>query len=163
MNTFNVILRWNNSHYCPKLLLCIIIHHASDDAIFWYILNMFISDSSFATAGRSSPFSGCRIFLESVASNYKCFSLQHICPKWSLIAHWRMHDIKCLQTWNNHVLSLLEIVRSGIVLITMLNKTEVFITHQKHHSVSILIMPIVYVWEIIFILLVHLLMLLFAS
>lgn len=49
---------------------------------------------------------GRSVFLQSVASTLKCFSLQHICPKWSLIAHWRMHDIKCLQTWNNHVLSL---------------------------------------------------------
>ena len=40
-----------------------------------------------------------RLFLQCVASNLKCFSLQHICPKWSLLAHWRMHDIKCLQTW----------------------------------------------------------------
>ncbi len=56
------------------------------------------------------------VFLQSVASTLKCFSLQHICPKWSLIAHWRMHDIKCLQTWNNHVLSLLEIVCSGICI-----------------------------------------------
>lgn len=39
------------------------------------------------------------LFLQSVASKLKCFSLQHICPKWSLLAHWRMHDIKCLQTW----------------------------------------------------------------
>lgn len=56
------------------------------------------------------------VFLQSVASTLKCFSLQHICPKWSLIAHWRMHDIKCLQTWNNHVLSLLEMVCSGICI-----------------------------------------------
>lgn len=26
----------------------------------------------------------------------KCFSLHHICPRWSPIAHWRMHEIKCL-------------------------------------------------------------------
>lgn len=53
------------------------------------------------------------VFLQSVASTSKCFSLQHIWSKWSLIAHWRMHDIRCLQTWNNHVLSLLEIVCCG--------------------------------------------------
>lgn len=74
---------------------------------------------------------GCRIFLESVASNYKCFSLQHICPKWSFIAHWRMHDIKCLQTWSNHVLSLLEIVRTGIVLITTLEQRPTFLSHTR--------------------------------
>lgn len=56
------------------------------------------------------------VFLQSVASTLKCFILQNICPKWSLIAHWRMHDIKCLQTWNDHVLSLLEIVCSGICI-----------------------------------------------
>lgn len=59
---------------------------------------------------------GCWVFLQNVASTIKCFSLQQMCPKWSLIAHWRMHDIKCLQTWNNHVLSLLEIVCSGICI-----------------------------------------------
>lgn len=59
---------------------------------------------------------GSWVFLQSVASTLKCFSLQHIWSKWSLIAHWRMHDIKCLQTWNNHVLSLLEIVCSGICI-----------------------------------------------
>lgn len=74
------------------------------------------------------------VFLQSVASTLKCFSLQHICPKWSLIAHWRMHDIKCLQTWNNHVLSLLEIVCSGFVFTTMLNKTEVLTNHIRRVS-----------------------------
>lgn len=78
------------------------------------------------------------VFLQSVASTLKCFSLQHICPKWSLIAHWRMHDIKCLQTWNNHVLSLLEIVCSGFVFTTMLNKTEVLTNHIRRVSHSLL-------------------------
>lgn len=71
-------------------------------------------------------------FLQSVASTLKCFSLQHICPKWSLIAHWRMHDIKCLQTWNNHVLSLLEIVCSGICIYHHVEqKLKFFVTHLK--------------------------------
>lgn len=78
---------------------------------------MLTSDPSFATAGGSSPLGwACWVFLQSVASTLKCFSLQHIWSKWSLIAHWRMHDIKCLQTWNNHVLSLLEIVCSVICI-----------------------------------------------
>lgn len=72
------------------------------------------------------------VFLQSVASTLKCFSLQHICPKWSLIAHWRMHDIKCLQTWNNHVLSLLEIVCSGICIYHHVEqKLKFFVTHPK--------------------------------
>lgn len=66
--------------------------------------------------GRRPPGGPLSLSTKSVASNLKCFSLQHICPKWSLIAHWRMHDIKCLQTWNNHVLSLLEIVCSDICI-----------------------------------------------
>lgn len=89
--------------------------------------NMLISDSSFATAGGSSP-SGRPLNLstKSVASTLKCFSLQHICPKWSLIAHWRMHDIKCLQTWNNHVLSPLEIVCSGICIYHHVEQNQSF-------------------------------------
>lgn len=72
------------------------------------------------------------VFLQSVASTLKCFSLQHICPKWSLIAHWRMHDIKCLQTWNNHVLSLLEIVCFGICIYHHVEQNwSSFITHQR--------------------------------
>lgn len=75
---------------------------------------------------------GRLVFLQSVASTLKCFSLQHICPKWSLIAHWRMHDIKCLQTWNNHVLSLLEIVCSGICIYHHVEqKLKFFVTHPK--------------------------------
>lgn len=103
------------------------------------------------------------VFLQSVASNLKCFSLQHICPKWSLIAHWRMHDIKCLQTWNNHVLSLLEIVCSGICINHHVEQN--WSSHHTIRSVSRfhLTMPSVYVWEIIFILLVHLLRLLFFA
>ena len=102
------------------------------------------------------------VFLQSVASTLKCFSLQHICPKWSLIAHWRMHDIKCLQTWNNHVLSLLEIVCSGICIYHQVEQNK-FSSHNRSVSHFHLIMPAVYVWENIFILLVHLFMLLFAS
>lgn len=84
------------------------------------------------------------VFLQSVASTLKCFSLQHICPKWSLIAHWRMHDIKCLQTWNNHVLSLLEIVCSGICI-----NHHVEQNRSSHHTseacpVFVLTMPVVH-------------------
>lgn len=71
------------------------------------------------------------VFLQSVASTLKCFSLQHICPKWSLIAHWRMHDIKCLQTWNNHVLSLLEIVCSGICIYHQVDQNLKFSSHIR--------------------------------
>lgn len=90
-----------------KLWLCINIHHPDMTMnVFWYIFNMLISDLSFSPAERTILlWVGRWVFLQSVASTLKCFSLQHICPKWSLIAHWRMHDIKCLQTWNNHVLS----------------------------------------------------------
>lgn len=77
------------------------------------------------------------VFLQSVASTLKCFSLQHICPKWSLIAHWRMHDIKCLQTWNNHVLSLLEIVCSGICIYHQDEQNWSF--HHKSDACPILI------------------------
>lgn len=101
-----------------KLGLCIIIHHPDMTMnSFWYILNMLISNWSFSPAERIISFwVGRWVFLQSVASTLKCFSLQHICPKWSLIAHWRMHDIKCLQTWSNHVYSLLKIVCSGICI-----------------------------------------------
>lgn len=75
---------------------------------FW-IQALLLQEGHFLSVGRW-------VFLQSVASTLKCFSLQHIWSKWSLIAHWRMHDIKCLQTWNNHVLSLLEIVCSGICI-----------------------------------------------
>lgn len=77
----------------------------------------------------SSPLAGPLSLSTSVASTLKCFSLQHICPKWSLIAHWRMHDIKCLQTWNNHVLSLLEIVRSGICIYHQVEQNS-----RSHHT-----------------------------
>lgn len=54
-----------------------------------------------------------------------------------------MHDIKCLQTWNNHVLSLLEIVSSGICIYHHVEQKPKFSSHIWSVSHSRLIMPIV--------------------
>lgn len=79
---------------------------------------MLISDLSFATAGGTFPLGGLLSLSTECGLNFKVlqFATYTVWLKWSLIAHWRMHDIKCLQTWSNHVLSLLEIVCSGICI-----------------------------------------------
>lgn len=121
---------------------------------------MLISDSSFATVG--SPLGGPLSLSTNCGLDLKCFSL-HICPKWSLIAHWRMHDIKCLQTWNNHVLSLLEIVCSGICIYHHVEQN--WISHQNIRNLSHFhsIIPIVQVWHIWFTSLVYMFMLLLLT
>lgn len=89
-------------HWLALLLrqrLSIIIHNPdmTRNMLSWYIEHIHVR---LTVCNRRQVLPSCwSLFLQSVASNLKCFSLQHICPKWSLLAHWRMHDIKCLQTW----------------------------------------------------------------
>lgn len=129
-----------------KQWLCIIIHHP-DMTIRHFLVYIEHAHLRFKLCYLQEDrllWVGRWVFLQSVASTLKCFSLQHICPKWSLIAHWRMHDIKCLQTWNNHVLSLLEIVCSGICI-----NHHVEQNRSSHHTseacpVFVLTMPVVH-------------------
>lgn len=63
-----------------KLWLCINIHHPDMTVnVFWYIFNTLISDLSFSPAERTILLWVSRwVFLQSVASTLKCFSLQHM-------------------------------------------------------------------------------------